>query len=134
MIHSGIDDFPHVTKSDMRRAMPAIEKLGLPLLVHAELASPLSGDVTGGADEYMHFLQTRPQRWEIDAIKQLIELSRESGCHVHVVHLSSAQAVPVLQEARASGVRITVETCPHYLTLVAEDVGRGNTLFKCTPP
>jgi allantoinase len=106
---------------------------GLPLLAHAEL--DLGADVTSpDRRSYRHYLESRPARWEDEAIRLLVGLCRETGCPVHIVHLSSASSVPILRAAKAEGLPITVETCPHYLCLEAEAIPDGATYFKCAPP
>jgi allantoinase len=133
LVHSGIDDFPNVNEADLREAMPVLAALGLPLLAHAELdlgaaasdASPRS---------YRGHLESRPAAWEDAAIALLIGLCRETRCAVHIVHLSSASALPALRAAKREGLPISVETCPHYLCLEAEAIADGATQFKCAPP
>jgi allantoinase len=129
---SGVDEFPALSFPQVRAAMAEIAAFDGLLIVHAEdpgsLTEPSSGDV--GA-----FLASRPPRAEMDAISRLVEGAAQTGCRVHVVHLSAAQALPALAAAQAEGVRITAETCPHYLTLAAEDVpGADATAYKCCPP
>ena len=132
LVPSGVDEFEHVTEEDLREAMPEITRLGALLIVHAELPGSItSGD--GGAD-YRSFLESRPRAAENEAIELMIRLSREFDTRVHIVHLSSADAIPMLREAQAAGVKITAETCPHYLHFAAEDVPAGATEFKCCPP
>lgn len=133
MIDSGVDEFPMSTEKDLRAAMPILAAKGVPLLVHAELegSCPHSG---GDPREYRTFLESRPRQWEIDAIRLMIRLSRETGCRVHIVHLSAADAIEDIRRARAEGVKITAETCPHYLYFAAEEIPPGATQFKCTPP
>ena len=130
--HSGIDDFPASDRETLRAAMVALRAAGVPLLVHAELESPV--EVSGAPTAYPTFLASRPARWEDDAVRMVIELVRETGCAAHIVHLSSASAVPLLAAARAEGLPITVETCPHYLGVTAEEVPDGDTAFTCGPP
>ena len=132
---SGVDEFEHVSEADLRAALPVLARLNLPLLVHAELPSGLR-PIASSADPRAHltWLNSRPAAVEIDAIELLIRLSREYDAAIHVVHLASADALPLLRTARASGVRITVETCPHYLTFCAEEIADGRTDFKCAPP
>ncbi len=132
---SGVEEFDHVAEADLRVAMPVLAALGLPLLVHAELPSALL-PIEAGADRrgYRTWLDSRPPASELAAIELLIDLARDYGTAVHVVHLSSAAALPAIRAARAAGVRITVETCPHYLTFCAEQVPAGRTEFKCAPP
>jgi allantoinase len=132
---SGVDEFPHVSEDDLREALPILAKLKLPLLAHAELPARLR-DAGPDADCRKHrtWLETRPPDSEQAAIELLIRLSRATGAAVHIVHLASADAVPALIDARAAGVPVTVETCPHYLTFAADDIADGATAFKCAPP
>jgi allantoinase len=132
LVPSGVDEFPHVTEEDLREAMPELTRLGALLIVHAELPGPIKSG--GSAIDYETFLASRPREAEDEAVELMIRLSREFGTRVHIVHLSSADAVPLLRNAQAAGVRITAETCPHYLHFAAEDVPAGATEFKCCPP
>jgi allantoinase len=133
LVHSGIDEFPNATEADLRQAMPVLRDHGLPLLAHAEL--DLGADVSETDPRaYRGYLESRPPAWEDEAIRLLVRLCRETGCAVHVVHLSSASSLPTLRAARAEGLPITVETCPHYLCLEAEAIPDGATHFKCAPP
>ena len=137
---SGVGDFANVGEADLREAMPVIARLGLPLLVHAELPAVLDDAAkdarvaNGDARRHDTWLASRPPRAEIEAIALVIRLARETGCRVHVVHLSTAEALPVLRGAREEGVPITVETCPHYLIIDSEAIRTGATAFKCAPP
>jgi allantoinase len=132
LVPSGVDEFEHVTEADLREAMPELTRLGALLIVHAELPGPIT-DGVGGAD-YRSFLASRPRAAENEAVELMIRLSREFDTRVHIVHLSSADAIPLLREAQAAGVKITAETCPHYLHFAAEEVPAGATEFKCCPP
>jgi allantoinase len=133
LVPSGVDEFEHVGEAELRAVLPLLAEQGVPLLVHAELARP--GPATlGDPRAYSTYLATRPASWENEAIRLLIRLSEETGAKVHVVHLSSAEAVPDLERARRAGLPITAETCPHYLVLAAEAVPEGRTDFKCSPP
>jgi allantoinase len=136
LCHSGIDDFPKATEEVLRLAMRRLADAGIPLLAHAELELPTEIDAPTPSDprEYAAWLSSRPRAWEDAAIALLVSLCRETGCPVHVVHLSSASALPLIREAKAEGLPITVETCPHYLCLRAEDVPEGDTTYKCAPP
>ncbi len=134
---SGIDEFPNAGEADLRAAMPELAKVGLPLLVHAELmptAAPLEQATDTGSRSYARYLASRPREWEHAAIRLMIDLCRETGCRVHIVHLSSADAVPMIAEARAEGLPLFVETCPHYLFFVAEEIPDGDPRYKCAPP
>jgi allantoinase len=133
MVHSGIDEFPNATRDDLRQAMPLLRAARIPLLAHAEL--DLGAQVSERDPRvYRGYLESRPTAWEDAAIEQLIELARETGCHVHVVHLSAATSIPALRAAKAEGLPISVETCPHYLCLEAEAIPDGATQYKCAPP
>jgi allantoinase len=129
---SGVDEFRPVGEGDLRAAMPILARRGVPLLAHAEMAGPAPGP--GDPRRYATYLASRPPSGENEAIRFLVRLGRETGCRVHVVHLSSSEALPILAEARAGGAPITVETCPHYLVFAAEEVPDGRTEFKCSPP
>ena len=135
LVHSGVDEFPNVTEADLRAAMPVLTRLGAVLIVHAEAPGPIESQGThAAARDYETFLRTRPRAAENQAIDMMIRLSRELGTRVHIVHHSSADALPALRAAKKAGVRITAETCPHYLAIAAEDVADGATEFKCCPP
>jgi allantoinase len=136
MVHSGIDEFPHVGERELREAMPVLRDHGLPLLAHAELAVGLDGGAPAPADprSYAGYLASRPRAWEDAAIALLIDLCRETRCPVHIVHLASSTAVDAIRRARDEGLPLTVETCPHYLCLEAEAIADGATQFKCAPP
>jgi allantoinase len=132
---SGVDEFQAVEPAELRRALPVIARRRVPLLVHAEWPASLR-PVPPGADPraYATWQASRPPEAEVDAIARLIELAHEFDAHVHIVHLATEAALPLLRAARAGGVRVTVETCPHYLTFAAEEIEDGATLFKCAPP
>jgi len=138
LIHSGIDEFPNVSEHDLRRAMPILAKHDVPYLIHAELDKvQLTPPAIG--DNYQSFLASRPKQWENDAIDLMIQLCREAkskglDCRVHIVHLSSADALHNISLARSEGLSLTTETCPHYLTFFSETIPNGKTLFKCCPP
>ena len=126
--------FLPVSAAEMERALAALAGLDVPLLVHAEsdqVAATLP--VVHGA-RYDDYLRSRPRGLEYLAVAQVIEAARRTGDHVHVCHLSSSDAVPMIRSAQADGVRVTTETCPHYLALSADDVTDGMTSMKCTPP
>jgi allantoinase len=133
LVPSGVDEFPHVTEENLREALPELARLGALLIVHAEVPGPIKA-IGDPADNYQTFLASRPRAAENEAIEQMIRLSREFDTRVHIVHLSSADAVPVLRSAQAAGVKISAETCPHYLHFAAEEIVDGATEFKCCPP
>jgi allantoinase len=130
---SGVDEFPHVSRADLDAALPRLRDLGLTLLVHAEAPDKLIPP-DGDADVYDTYLRSRPPASEDAAIAMIIELCRKHSARAHIVHLSSASALPMLKAAQADGVRITAETCLHYLTFAAEDIPRSAMTFKCSPP
>lgn len=132
LIDSGIEEFGAATTDDLRAAMPILAARGVPLLVHAELDDGQHHGVS--SRRYADYLKSRPPEWELRAIRQMIELCREFDCPVHLVHLSTAEALPMLRDAKAEGLPISVETCPHYLFFEAEKIEDGDTRFKCAPP
>jgi allantoinase len=140
LIHSGIDGFAWVDEADLRLALARLKGTGLPLLAHAEVGGPVDA-ATGklnaaGADwrKYSTYLASRPDEAEAEAIALLIRLAEEFETPIHIVHLASAQALPLLAEARRRGTPVTVETCVQYLWFAAEEVADGATEFKCAPP
>jgi allantoinase len=133
LCHSGIDDFPAASERDLRAAMPVLARAGRPLLVHAELESG-GGAPSHAARDYQSYLASRPAQWEVDAVKLCAALCAEHRGPVHIVHLSAADALAEAERARAAGLPFSLETCPHYLLLAAEEIGDGQTEFKCAPP
>ncbi len=133
LTHSGIDDFPNATEADLRKAMPIIAKHNLPLLVHCELTDDFKPE-NWDALSYTDYLSSRPKYWEDDAINLMIALCEEYNCRVHIVHLSSANSIAAIAKAKQKGLPLTVETGQHYLFFNAEDIGDGQTQFKCAPP
>jgi allantoinase len=141
LVHSGVDDFPHVNEEVLRRAMPVLADAGVPLLVHAELAGPIDaalrrqGNLTDAElTRYVHWLESRPREAENEAVELVVRLAHATGAAAHIVHLSSSDALVALRAARDAGARVSAETCPHYLVFAAEDVPDGATEFKCAPP
>ncbi|MEI9912380.1 MAG: hypothetical protein WDO71_23645 [Bacteroidota bacterium] len=108
LTHSGIDEFPNVTEEDLRKVMPIIAKYGLPLLVHCELSSEVRNQGSAAGTSYQQYLASRPKRWEDDAIALMIRLCEEFNCHVHIVHLSSADSIEPI--ARGQAERIAVNS------------------------
>ena len=138
LIDPGIDGFTMVTERQLRAALPRVARSGLPLLAHAELATPVN-TATGrlaNADwrRYATYLQSRPDEAELSAIRLLLALCREYAFRLHIVHLSTCQALNDLRTAKSEGLTVSVETCPHYLCLASEDILDGATPFKCAPP
>jgi allantoinase len=138
LIHPGIDGFTMVTEQQLRAALPHVARTGLPLLVHAELPGAIDRATDALADAdwncYSTYLQSRPDEAELAAIRLMLSLCREFGFRLHIVHLSTSQALEELRAARSEGLAVSVETCPHYLHLSAETIANGATLCKCAPP
>jgi allantoinase len=138
MIESGVDEFPSVGEGDLREAMRELAGTGAPLLAHAELPGPIeaAAKAIAGLDPraYDTYLRSRPPAAEDEAIALLIALCRTSGARVHVVHLASASALPLIRRARDEHLPFSVETTPHYLHFTAERIEAGATPFKCAPP
>jgi allantoinase len=138
LIYSGIDSFSMVTEPQLHAALPHVARTGLPLLVHAELSGPVEEATLGLRDadwrEYATYLQSRPEEAELSAIRLLLSLCRQYKFRLHIVHLSTSQALAELRTARAEGLPVSVETCPHYLHFCAEEIADGATLCKCAPP
>jgi allantoinase len=138
LIYPGCDGFTMIDQQQLEASLPSIAESGLPLLVHAELAGPidLATEKLRDADwrSYATYLASRPDDAELQAIRLMIRLCRQYRFRLHIVHLSTALALDDLRAARAEGLPITVETCPHYLHFAAEDIADGATLLKCAPP
>jgi len=134
LTHSGIDEFPNSTESDLKKAMPLISKHNLPLLVHCELSGNHKPQSINNKRIYKNYLASRPKKWEDDAIELMIRLCEEFNCRVHIVHLSSADSIAQMADAKQKGLPLTVETAQHYLFFNAEDIDEGQTQFKCAPP
>jgi len=134
LLDSGVPEFPPLDDAGLRAALTEIARFDGLLIAHAEDPGVIEAAPDPVGDSYAGFLASRPAAAETGAIDRLIAAARDTGARVHVVHLAAADALPALRKARADGVRITVETCPHYLTFAAEQVPDGATAFKCCPP
>lgn len=135
LVHSGVDEFPAVTADEMEAAMSVLAGADDSLLiVHAEDAALIDGAPHRHGPEYDDFLASRPREAEGVAVTDVIERAQRTGARAHILHLSSADALDRIAAAKRHGVRLTVETCPHYLTLSAEEIPPGATAFKCCPP
>ena len=132
LVPSGVDEFPGCTEADLRAAFPTLARLGKTLMAHAEdpsLILPPSGN-----GDYATYLASRPALAEVSAIEMLVRLVEWCPLHVHIVHVSSAEGVEVIRRAKAAGLPVTAETCPHYLTWSSEEIPAGATEYKCAPP
>jgi allantoinase len=133
-IDSGVPEFPPLNDEGLLQAARQAAQISSLLLVHAEDPASIGSAPAPAGTAYAGFLRSRPGAAEMAAIATVIEAARRSGARMHVLHLSSAEAVPMIAAARREGLAITAETCPHYLALAAEDVPDGATQFKCCPP
>nr|WP_202455235.1 allantoinase AllB [Streptomyces sp. SID8367] len=131
---SGVDEFPHLNGEQLTASMAEIAGFGGLLIVHAEDPHELDVAPHHSGPKYDDYLATRPRVSEDVAIKGLIDTAKRIGARIHILHLSSSDALPLIAAAKAEGVKVTVETCPHYLTLTAEEVPDGASEFKCCPP
>ncbi len=132
LVDSGVEEFPPLNEVELEHVMSRVASFGGLLLVHAEDADALTP--APASTSYRTFLDSRPDSSEVSAIETVIDTARRTGCRVHIVHLSTARALPLIRAARADGLPVTAETCPHYLTLAAEHIAAGATAFKCCPP
>jgi allantoinase len=134
LTHSGIDEFPNVTAEDLHKAMPIIASHNLPLLVHCEITTHVKPQTGNNELSYQNYLSSRPKEWEDEAIALMIQLCEQYQCRVHIVHLSSANSIAAIKQAKQKGLPITVETAQHYLYFNAEEIPDAQTAFKCAPP
>ncbi|OIW26870.1 allantoinase [Coniochaeta ligniaria NRRL 30616] len=148
LIESGVEEFPAVSSQDIALAMATLKDTPTTLMFHAEMIPPITDSVgddvqksapplapTGHLSSYSTFLDSRPPSFETYAIEEIISLAHTApNLHLHIVHLSATQAIPILRAARASGVNITAETCFHYLGLASDSIPDGDTRHKCCPP
>ncbi|KZT57382.1 Metallo-dependent hydrolase [Calocera cornea HHB12733] len=142
LVDSGVPEFPHVEEPHLLRALPHLKSLPTRLLFHAEVAvadvqrqTPTADQIAHDTHAYSTFLQSRPDSSELGALRLILSLAPAAPLlPLHIVHLSSAQCLAPIAAAKAAGVRLTVETCFHYLCLEAEGIARGRTDFKCCPP
>ncbi|HXH76995.1 allantoinase AllB [Nocardioides sp.] len=132
LLDSGVEEFPHLTPAEFTAAMTEVARLGALMLVHAEDGDAVAACAHG--ESYAGFLESRPDAAEERAISLVIDAARTSGGRAHVVHLSASGAVPMLRGARAEGVDVSVETCPHYLFFESGAIPDGATELKCCPP
>jgi allantoinase len=134
LLHSGVDEFPHLNTAQLELALEQMHDFGALMIVHAENSQAIDRAPSAEGDRYRRFLASRPRGAENVAIAEVIEAARYTRARVHILHLSSSDALPMLASARREGVLVTVETCPHYLSFSAESIPDGATQFKCCPP
>ena len=135
LTHSGIDEFPNVGEKELNEAMPLLAKYNLPLLAHCELSDANHQQkLLQNPTSYHAYLSSRPKEWENKAVQLMIDLCRRHHCKTHIVHVSSADALDIIGKAKAEGLPVTAETCPHYIFFNAEKIQDAQTIFKCAPP
>jgi allantoinase len=134
LLHSGVDEFPPLRPSDLDGYLRELRGFDGLLIVHAEDSTAIDQAPSCHGGRYLDFLSSRPRAAENLAIAQVIQAARRTGARAHILHLSSSDALPMLADTRRDGIRVTAETCPHYLVLTAEEVPDGATQFKCCPP
>lgn len=134
LLHSGVDEFPHLNADELEDDLRELKGFGSLMIVHAEDSRAIDRAPRPEGDVYDTFLRSRPRGAENLAIAEVIERTRWTGGRTHILHLSSSDALPMIATAKQDGLDLTVETCPHYLTLIAEEIPNGATAFKCCPP
>jgi len=134
LLPSGVDEFPPLDRPQLRVVAAALARLGGLLVVHAEDSGVIEAAPAVPGASYSDFLASRPGAAENLAVADLVAVARATGCRVHVLHVSSAETLALLAEARAEGVPISAESCPHYVTFAAEEIPDGATTYKCCPP
>jgi allantoinase len=134
LLHSGVDEFPHLDGVELEEDLAELRSFDALMIVHAEDAHAIDQAPRAGGGHYAKFLASRPRGAENKAIAEVIDRARRTGARAHILHLSSSDALPMIASAKLDGVRLTVETCPHYLTLTAEEIPNGATAYKCCPP
>ncbi|GAA1346190.1 allantoinase AllB [Arthrobacter roseus] len=134
LLHSGVDEFPPLDADEMEEDLEELKTFDSIMIVHAEDSRSIDRAPQAEGDQYNKFLASRPRGAENIAIAEVIERARWTGARAHILHLSSSDALPMIRSAKRDGVKLTVETCPHYLTLLSEEIPAGGTAFKCCPP
>lgn len=134
LLHSGVEEFPPLDPDEMEQDMAELATFDSLMLVHAEDSRAISRAPSANGTHYDRFLASRPRGAENIAVAEVIERARWTGARAHILHLSSSDALPMIASARRDGIALTVETCPHYLTLTSEEIPDGATAFKCCPP
>jgi len=138
MIDSGVDDFPCVDGETLRRGMKIAARLRLPVAVHAEdaerIAEATREVAATGRSDARAWLDSRPAESEIEAVRRVIDLAGETGCSLHIVHVSCPEAVALVIQARSRGLDVTCEACPHHLLWNESVAIERGTIAKCAPP
>ena len=130
LTHSGIDEFPNISKSDLEKIGPTLTKYEAPLLLHCEFGE--SEKIN--PKSYKDYVSSRPEEWELNAIKIALEIQEKYNTKVHIVHLATAKGLKLTNTRKKQTNKLTVETCPHYLYFNAEDIPDASPIYKCAPP
>ena len=133
LTHSGIDEFPNVTKQHLEKIAPILKKHDIPLLLHCELSDDKVPKINN-SKSYQEYLQSRPQRWETNAIDLALDIQKRFDIKVHIVHLSASEGIERIKKRKKLTNKLTVETCPHYLYFNAGTIPDGSPIYKCAPP
>jgi allantoinase len=133
LTHSGIDEFPNVTKEHLEAISPILKKYDIPLLLHCELTDDQVPEVKN-PKSYQEYLKSRPQHWETNAIDLALDIQKTYDIKVHIVHLSASEGIERIKKRKQQTNKLTVETCSHYLHFNAEDISDGSPIYKCAPP
>jgi len=133
LTHSGIDEFPNITREDIEAIAPILKKYDIPLLLHCELSDSNVPEVNN-TKSYQEYLHSRPQHWEVNAIKLAIAIQKKFDIKVHIVHLSASEGIELIKKRKKETNKLTVETCPHYLYFNAENIPDEAPIYKCAPP
>lgn len=134
LLHSGVDEFQPLGPDELEDYLRELASFDATMVVHAEDSRSIDRAPHAEGDDYNRFLNSRPRSAENLAVAEVIARARWTGARAHILHLSSSDALPMIASAKRDGVAITAETCPHYLTLTAEEIPAGNTAYKCCPP
>ncbi|RKE98395.1 allantoinase AllB [Ichthyenterobacterium magnum] len=133
LTHSGIDEFPNVSKEDLEAIAPILKKHNIPLLLHCELSDDKVPEVINPKN-YQEYLNSRPQHWETNAIDLALDIQKRFDIKVHIVHLSASEGIERIKKRKQETNKLTVETCAHYLYFNAESILDESTIYKCAPP
>nr|WP_321232103.1 allantoinase AllB [uncultured Psychroserpens sp.] len=133
LAHSGIDEFPNISKLDLEAIAPMLKKHNIPLLLHCELTDNHVPEITN-SKSYQEYLHSRPQHWETNAIDLAIDIQKRFDIKVHIVHLSASEGIKQIKQHKQETNKLTVETCPHYLYFDAETIPDESPIYKCAPP
>ncbi len=133
LTHSGIDEFPKVTREHLEAIAPILKKYNIPLLLHCELSDTNVPKVEN-PKSYQEYLHSRPQHWETNAIDLALDIQKKFDIKVHIVHLSTSEGIERINQRKQITDKLTVETCAHYLFFNAEDIPDASPIYKCAPP